>query len=122
MSVASKQIKTIKSRAEFVRLIKKGNRLCVNSWIILNFEQKDFGGIRFGWTLPKYVGLAVTRNRIKRWCREIVRDILRESPKELSLDINIVLKKQNREFYKSMTYDKFKKVLHSPLQRIINSD
>ena len=122
MLAASNQVKTIKSRADFVYLIKKGRRFSVNSWMVFNFEKKDLGGLRFGWTLPRYIGLAVTRNRIKRWCREIIRDVLKEVEEVPSLDINIVLRKQNRKFYKNMKYDSFKKVLQPHLQKLINSD
>ena len=112
------KIKTIKSRVEFTRLIKKGSWIYVNSWMVLNFEKKQVGDPRFGWTLPKYVGAAVVRNRIKRWCREIAREVMRGN-NICAVDINIVLRKRSKEFYKSMKYETFKAELQPALQKII---
>lgn len=119
MLVVNKQIKTIKSRREFIHLFKRGKKFHVSHWITLNYKTNELGYPRFGWTLPKYVGTAVTRNRIRRWCREIVRDVIKEIPHPCSVDINIVLRKYPRDLYKSIEYGKFKKLLQPTLQKII---
>ena len=62
--------------------------------------------MRYGWTIPKFVGNAVARNRFKRWCREYVRcnqpDFL-----DKSMDVNFVLRKQSKEFYKNLDHKSF---------------
>ncbi len=91
--------------------------------MVLNFNKNEYNHPRFGWTLPRYVGKAVIRNRIKRWCREISRDVINDvHGGNLSfVDINIVLKRQSRNFYKSIKYDEFKKILQPTLQKIIKN-
>ena len=119
--VVSKKIETIKSRSRFLCLLKKGKRLHVSSWMVLNFQKNECGSPRFGWTLPRYIGGAVARNRIKRWLREVVRSVVRESSMPSSVDINIVLKKRDKDFYKSVKYDEFKRLLRPVLQELIGS-
>ena len=123
VSVASKrvQVETMKSRADFIRLFQKENRLFVSSWMILSFEKNVLGSPRFGWTLPKYVGVAVVRNRMRRWCREVVREVVKSDPNFPLLDVNVVLRRRDKEFYKSMKYDKFKNTLQGALQKLIKS-
>ena len=52
------------------------NRFLVLYW----FPQEDAGAPRFGFSVPRAVGNAVTRNRIKRQLREIWRDRLDTVP------------------------------------------
>lgn len=49
-------------------------------FVLLVHDRKDDDpAIRFGLTVSKKVGKAVTRNRMKRRFRELVRDVLPES-------------------------------------------
>ena len=66
--------------------------------------------MRFGWTLPKFVGTAVTRNRLKRWCREYLRK--KALKDEKSLDINFVFKRTNKDFYKNLNYEELDKTFN----------
>ncbi len=33
-------------------------------------------GIRFGWVVPKKIGSAVVRNKVRRWLKEYIRTLL----------------------------------------------
>lgn len=61
---------------------------------------------RVGWTLPRSVGTAVVRNRLKRWGRERVKvwDLDRWSK---SLDLNFVFKKKATGFYQELSREDF---------------
>jgi len=61
---------------------------------------------RVGWTLPKFVGPAVVRNRLRRWGRERVRVWDFDQWSE-SLDFNFVFKKKAADFYKNLSREDF---------------
>ena len=66
--------------------------------------------MRCGWTLPRQVGPAVIRNRLKRWARVYFRNRLITGG-GLPLDINLVFRKAEDEFYKKLDYERFALVL-----------
>ncbi len=62
--------------------------------------------MRCGWTLPRQVGSAVIRNRLKRWVRVYFRGRL-TTDGELPIDINLVFRKAEGDFYKKLDYAGF---------------
>ena len=61
---------------------------------------------RFGWTISKQVGIAVLRNKYKRWICEIMRkQEIKEQ--ECCLDINFIFKGKKGDFYKKISYQQF---------------
>jgi len=58
----------IRRKADFERLVKSRRRINLSSWLFAKVAQNEVG-LRIGWTLPRTVGGAVVRNRIKRWLR-----------------------------------------------------
>ncbi|MEE4357728.1 MAG: ribonuclease P protein component [Desulfococcaceae bacterium] len=81
----------IVKRAEFVRLSKSGLRIR-NRYFIANCSKSGRKVTRLGLTVSKKVGNAVTRNRMKRLCRECFR-LYRHNITE-TRDINIVVTKE----------------------------
>jgi ribonuclease P protein component len=68
--------------------------------MILNYAWNEQGVLRCGWTIPKKVGTAVERNRLKRWCREYVRNEI--APKvERGLDVNIVIRPVRKKVFQN---------------------
>lgn len=70
--------------------------------------------MRCGWTLPRQVGPAVIRNRLKRWSRVYFRDRLKRGEslppglaEGMGVDINFVFRKADGEFYKKLSYERF---------------
>ena len=61
-----------KKRKQFVRVADKGRKL-VASGLILLYAPNDTDKNGVGFTVTKKVGNAVTRNRIRRRLREVVR-------------------------------------------------
>jgi ribonuclease P protein component len=73
--------------------------------------------MRCGWTLPRQVGSAVVRNRLKRWSRVYFRNRLKEGQK-LPADINLVFRKAEGDFYKKLSYERFADVVDKSLQQL----
>ena len=59
-------------RTEFLRLARIGTKI-QNKDFIAVYSPGRTDGVRLGITVTKKVGRAVTRNRIKRYCREYFR-------------------------------------------------
>lgn len=81
----------------------------------MNFQENQEGQLRCGWTYPRYVGSAVVRNRLKRWSREFFRQ---QGSLDRGLDLNVVLRRQEKGFYKNVSHQEFKQALRDGYQRI----
>lgn len=68
--------------------------------------------MRCGWTLPRNVGGAVVRNRLRRWSRVYFRKLIAANG-SLPVDVNLVFRKAPEDFYKKLKYDSFSDVLDS---------
>jgi ribonuclease P protein component len=61
-------------REEFSRVLQQG-RATSNHLLVLRYARNQFGETRFGYAINKQVGTAVTRNRVRRRLRELVRKL-----------------------------------------------
>lgn len=73
--------------------------------------------MRCGWTLPRQVGPAVVRNRLKRWSRVYFRNRLKEGA-GAPADINLVFRKAEGDFYKKLSYERFADVVDKGWQQL----
>ena len=73
--------------------------------------------MRCGWTIPKYVGNAVVRNRIRRWCREFFRSHL-NSGWNPPIDMNVIIRKREKDFYKKLEFSEFNRGLESLVKKV----
>lgn len=71
------------------------------------------------------MGSAVVRNRLKRWSREFFRRegqrflaASQETSPSRGFDINVVLRRQSRDFYKNVSQNEFADSLEKGLFRI----
>lgn len=78
----------------------------------LNFNNNEFDNLRCGWTVPRQVGSAVVRNKLKRWCRDYFRSLIKTETESVAFDINIVIRPaKTAEFFKGMDRTEFFKAL-----------
>ena len=103
---------------DFKIIYKKGRRVHPCSWLTVNYKSNDLGQVRVGWTVPCYVGKAVVRNKLKRWCREFIRSKA-VGFENKSIDTNIVFRKSQKEFYKKLKFVEFEKELERAYAKII---
>jgi ribonuclease P protein component len=105
------RLSVLKNRSDFLHTQKNGQRIRPTSWLLINFIVNQEGAFRCGWTLPRQVGPAVVRNRLKRWSRVYFRArVLRGET--LPIDLNLVFRKADKdEFYKKLNYDAYSQVL-----------
>lgn len=109
--MASNSLPTIlKDRAQFQHLFQNGKRLYPHEFLIINYIKNQSGETRYGWTVPKFVGNAVVRNRFKRWCREYVR-CHKSDLEQNHFDVNFVVKRNKKGFYKSVSHEQFDQAL-----------
>jgi ribonuclease P protein component len=81
----------ILKRRDFNKLASRAKRLN-GKYLILLYARGEKAHTRLGVTVTKRVGNAVTRNRLKRCCREYYR--LNRNKLTGSWDINIIVKKE----------------------------
>jgi len=62
----------LKSKKEFEEIFEKGSRKSSGNLTIYCYESKE-PGQKFGFLVDKKVKKSVSRNKLKRWLREIVR-------------------------------------------------
>lgn len=74
---------------EYRHIYKIGRRKA-NRYLVLYFAETNLGYSRIGLSVSRKLGNAVTRNRIKRLIREIVRADEYSILKEASMDIVVV--------------------------------
>jgi ribonuclease P protein component len=100
----------LKRSADFLLIKNKGKRKVLSPWLLLAFRPNEQGHLRFGCTITRKVGPAVTRNRLKRWTREYFRKMAAHGFNP-EFDINLVFRPMSAGFYKELSYSQFVEVL-----------
>ncbi len=106
---------TLKRRSEFLRILKLGRKQKASQWLTAAYLKTESGQLRVGWTIPKQVGKAVLRNRLKRLMRESLKKI-RTPQQFLGADINMIFRSSAREMIEKVDYEQMKQVF----QKVIN--
>ncbi len=109
----SKKLSVLKNRSDFLKITKAGLKVRTGDWLILAYRPNELGIVRCGWTIPRKVGNAVIRNKLKRWSRVFFRDLLSSDSAAgaINVDINLVFLKSEGDFYKKLDYERFAKQL-----------
>jgi RNase P protein component len=110
-----KKLIRFKKRSEFLQVMKKGRRLFITDWLAVNWLPSADEN-RVGWTIPSYVGTAVTRNKLKRWLKEYLEAKWR--PGETKLTLHFLFKKKPRAFYKEIDHEFFDTAVSAGLQNV----
>ncbi|MGE0763230.1 MAG: ribonuclease P protein component [Bdellovibrionales bacterium] len=109
---------SLKSPQSFLQLRQKGRRVIVAPWLVVYSKPNQQKKIRLGCTLPRYVGTAVTRNRLKRWCREHLRRWAAQIGDDETVDISLVFRRQQNEFYRQLSHKEIDAVLSKSLAKV----
>ncbi|MCH2147114.1 MAG: ribonuclease P protein component [Phycisphaerales bacterium] len=88
----------IRKSADFERAFKKGKRKTVGPLLMYTIES-EFPYPRIGFSIPKRVGNAVRRNKIRRRCREAFRLMKKDLP-----NIDIVLSVRPHDVFSVVEY------------------
>lgn len=98
-------------RLSFQNLRKNGYRIQLAPWLIVYWEVNDEKNTRILWNLSRKIGKAVLRNKLKRWCREYFRTNLRDITCNQGLDLNLVFRLTQKDFYKDLRREEIDKEL-----------
>ena len=79
---------SLKSSSEFSELRQSGRKIFTSSGLLFKYKKNNLNHLRVGWTVPKYIGPAVRRNKLKRWGREACR--INSDLKKLPIDVNVI--------------------------------
>ena len=78
----------VRKRLDYLRVQGRGRRFSTPHYLVFVLPADSPRATRFGLTVSRKVGNAVTRNRVKRWLREHCRRWARDLP--ANLDVVIV--------------------------------
>lgn len=70
-------------------------------WLTIIYVPNSVGFLRYGFSIPRQVGSAVLRNRLRRWGREIIRNQVRQS-EDLAIDVHFIFRPQKGDIYKKL--------------------
>ena len=104
---------SLKLSSDFQKLREQGKFIHANEWLALSYMENCRNHSRFGWTISKKVGKAVTRNRLRRWGREFVRRC-----GEHGADINFVFKARGKDFYEELSHDDFDRAFKKAFKKM----
>ncbi|MGZ3773768.1 MAG: ribonuclease P protein component [Pseudobdellovibrionaceae bacterium] len=105
----------IKRSSDFLSLKQTGKRYGPTKWVLLNYQKNQMGQLRFGVTASRKIGSAVVRNKLKRWSKEYFR-AFHVAGKVIEVDINIIFRPMDSNFYKGLKYEEFAKALDRGLE------
>jgi ribonuclease P protein component len=83
--------------------------------LILAYMKNQRGQLRYGCTITRKVGSAVTRNRLKRWTREYFRKMAAHGFNP-EYDINLVFRPMPEGFFKDLRYQQYAEILDQSTQ------
>ena len=102
----SPRLTPLKKKRDFESLRNEGHVIHVTHWLLVATKPNGIGVNQVGWTLPRFVGTAVVRNRLRRWGRERVKVWDFDEWSE-SLNLNFVFKKKAAGFYRELSREDF---------------
>ncbi|MCS1352697.1 ribonuclease P protein component [Mechercharimyces sp. CAU 1602] len=77
----------LKRRNDFRKVFRTGSSVANRQFVVYRAKRSEVGTIRVGISVSRKVGNAVTRNRIKRLVKEVVRDWAPDLPKNTDIVI-----------------------------------
>ncbi|MBK8202326.1 MAG: ribonuclease P protein component [Bdellovibrionales bacterium] len=116
VSNPSGRLRTLRQRSDFLEISRNGRQISSCDWIVVAYRSNNQDFNRYGWTIPKYVGIAVIRNRLRRWCREFFRG--KSFSESCHRDVCIIFRRKDKEFFKNVRRDEFFGFLERAVRRI----
>ena len=115
----NKKPKSLKRNSDFLNLKDRGKKIWAAEWLLINYLKTNTEEFRFGVTVSKRVGNAVTRNKLKRWTRESVSSWAKQGRCH-GVDINVIFRPREEGFYKELKFSDFEKCFDRSIQKITN--
>lgn len=111
-------MKSLSGKNDFLALRNKGRRRIPVPWLVIYFKKNDRECVRWGCTISRHIGNAVTRNRLRRWSREYLRGWAKNLEKDQNVDISLVFR-QNKEkdFFRHLKHEDLDAALKASLDR-----
>lgn len=108
--VTVKKENRLKKNDEFQLVFKRGTSVANRQFVIYYLKKQDQANIRIGISVNKKIGNAVKRNQIKRYIREVMRELIPHL--DQSYDLVIIARKPTS----NMGLIEIKKSLHHVLK------
>lgn len=109
---------SLKKRTEFLELKDQGKFVKACPWMMISYKTNLNKGLRCGWTIPKKYAGAVSRNKLKRWCREFFRSKISDN---FDVDLNVIFRAKDKGFFKKLDHGEFLQQMEKTWSRCIKS-
>ncbi|MFN8846690.1 MAG: ribonuclease P protein component [Bdellovibrionales bacterium] len=122
MANKGRHINRLKKNSDFLDLRLRGQKIRGSDWLQIQFIKSDEGPLLVGVTVSRKVGIAVVRNKLKRWCHEYFNKN-RQRFEGLSGRFNFLFRPHNSQnFYKELEHELFDKTISQALKSFRISD
>ncbi len=110
--------RSLSRKIDFDNIRSQGRKLSSNRWLLVIYRNNDLGFLRYGFSLTRKLGSAVTRNRLKRWSREFLKKKIKEG-QDLSVDTHFIFRPTDQEFYRNLQFADFEKDLEAMYRKMV---
>jgi ribonuclease P protein component len=118
----SQHISRLKKNSDFLTLRTEGQKVRASDWLQIQFMKSKDGPLLIGVTASRKVGVAVIRNKLKRWCHEYFNKN-RQRFEGLSGKINFLFRPpKSKNFYKELEHEFFDKTISQALKLLRRND
>lgn len=101
---------SIRKKSDFLELKNKGKKLNLSKWLFVTYKENQNERLRYGIILSRKVGNSVTRNKLRRWCREFIRSNYKQFG---HIDLNLIFKPMEKDFFKNLDHKAFLQTMNS---------
>ncbi|MFK8137392.1 MAG: ribonuclease P protein component [Bdellovibrionales bacterium] len=108
MGSNSNPLDVLKNRNDFLDLRSKSKKFVINEFTMVVFKPNQLGKLCFGLTVPRKVGKAVLRNKLKRWCRYYFQNLQMDSSTFSGYNCNVIFRPSKKHKLSSFPYQQFK--------------
>ena len=101
------RVSSLRKKSDFLELKLNGKLVRLSPWLMISYLNNNLGQTRLGITIPKKVGNAVIRNRVRRR----LKTFFQIHTIDKAMDINLIVRPKSETFYKELSYNDVEKVL-----------
>ena len=101
--------RSLTRQSDFSRLREQGHKVASSRWLTVISNPNQAGYLQYAFSIPRKVGSAVRRNKLRRWGREIIRKQIREG-KDWPVDVHFIIRPMPDGFFTKLTLEDFSRV------------
>lgn len=118
--VSKQSLRSISRKTEFSKLKADGSKFWASPWLLIFYRKSELGA-GLALSISSKSAKAVTRNKLKRWSRELMRKVIREQS-SFSFEVHLIFKRMPDGFYDGLSFTDFKDAFGVLLRRLFRQE